>query len=179
MKTFVAFFGGLNVGGNSVLPMKELVAQLENIGLRDVRTYIQSGNAAFRSEAEDASLLSKKIGAAIEKSHGFEPQVLLLGPEELEEAVESNPPEAESKPKSLHLYFLAAMPEHPNFDALEAIRGDGESFVLEDGVFYLHAPDGAGRSKLAANVERLLGVPTTARNWRTVRKAVEMAKHLG
>jgi len=46
-------------------------------------------------------------------------------------------------------------------------------------VFYLHAPDGIGRSKLAARIERLLGVDATARNWRTVTKVFEMANDLG
>jgi uncharacterized protein (DUF1697 family) len=45
-------------------------------------------------------------------------------------------------------------------------------------VFYLYAPDGIGISKLAANVERLLGVPMTDRNWRTVCKIREMAQEL-
>ncbi len=42
------------------------------------------------------------------------------------------------------------------------------------GAFYLHAPDGIGRSKLAAAVEQCLGVATTARNWRTTRKLIDM-----
>jgi len=106
--------------------------------------------------------------------------VLLLGPEELEKAVGSNPfPEAESDPKTLHLYFLASVPEHPNLDALEGMKSDRERFVLEAGVFYLHAPDGIGRSRLAANAERLLGVAMTGRNWRTVRKVVAMARERG
>jgi uncharacterized protein (DUF1697 family) len=41
MKTYIALFRGINVGGNNILPMQELVAQLENIGLLNVRTYIQ------------------------------------------------------------------------------------------------------------------------------------------
>ena len=177
MKTYVALFRGLNVGGNSILPMKELVAQLENIGLRNVRTYIQSGNAVFQSEEEEASLLSNKIRAAIRNRRGFEPQVLLLEPEEIEKAVESNPfPEAGSEPKTLHAYFLASTPKNPDLDALESIKSERERFVLKDGVFYLHTPDGIGRSKLAANAEKLLGVSATGRNWRTVRKLMEMAK---
>ena len=180
MKTYVALLRGLNVGGNSSLPMKELVSQLENLGLRNVRTYIQSGNAVFQSEEEDAPVLSNKIRAAIKKSRGFEPQVLLLEPEEIERAVESNPfPEAESEPKTLHAHFLASTPKNPDLDALESIKSDRERFVLKDGVFYLHAPDGIGRSKLAANAEKLLGVSATARNWRTVRKLMEMAKQRG
>jgi uncharacterized protein (DUF1697 family) len=77
------------------------------------------------------------------------------------------------------VYFLAASPERPDLDGLEGIKSDRERFFLGDGVFYLHAPDGIGRSKLAANVERLLGVPATARNWRTVGKVMEMANERG
>ena len=177
MKTYIALFRGINVGGTNVLPMKDLVALLENIGSQNVKTYIQSGNAVFQNKEEDASLLSNKIRAAIKESHGFEPQVLLLTPEEMVRAIESNPfPEAESEPKTLHVHFLASMPKNTNLGALDSIKSDRERFVLKDGVFYLHAPDGIGRSKLAANAEKLLGVAITARNWRTVCRVMAMAK---
>ena len=180
MRTYIALFRGINVGGNNRLPMKDLVAALENLGCQDVATYIQSGNAVFRSEEADGSLLSERIRAAIGEIHGFEPRVLVLGSEEMKRMVRSNPfPEAESEPRTLHVYFLAAEPERPDLDALEEIKGDRERFVLSESVFYLHAPDGIGRSSLAANAEKLLGVPTTARNWRTVRKVVEMTDQRG
>jgi uncharacterized protein (DUF1697 family) len=178
METYVALFRGINVGGNNVLPMKDLVAQLENIGSQNVKTYIQSGNAVFQHKEEKASLLSNKIRAPIKKSHGFEPQVLLLKPEEVERAIESNPfPNAESEPKTLHVHFLASMPTNPDLGALENLKSERERFALKDGVFYLHAPDGIGRSKLAANTETSLGVAITSRNWRTVCKV--MAKQNG
>ena len=87
MKTYIALFRGINVGGNNVLPMKELVARLESIGAQNVKTYIQSGNAVFQSQETNALLLSNKISASIKKSNGFEPQVLLLELEEMEKAV--------------------------------------------------------------------------------------------
>jgi uncharacterized protein (DUF1697 family) len=157
--------------------MKELVAVLEKIGSQSVTTYIQSGNAVFQNEEEDALLLSNRIRNTVKHSHGFEPQVLLLEFKALQEAVTSNPfPEAESESKTLHLYFLASVPKNPDLDALESIKTDRERFVLKDRVLYLHAPDGIGRSKLAANAEKLIGVWVTARNWRTVCKVLEMAK---
>ena len=157
--------------------MRGLVTLLESIGARNVRTYIQSGNAVFQSGQQDVSLLSRKIGAAVEKGHGFAPRVLVMKAERLEKAVRDNPfPGAESEPKNLHLYFLASSPERPDLDALESVRAVGERFVLEADVFYLHTPDGLGRSRLAAGVEKLLGVPATARNWRTVCRVLEMAK---
>ena len=180
MRTYVALFRGINVGGKNRLPMKDLVATLENVGCQEVATYIQSGNAVFQSEEADASLLSDGIMASIGERHGFEPRVLVLGSEEMEKVVRSNPfPEAESEPKTLHAYFLVSPPERPDLSALEGLKGERERFVLGDGVFYLHAPDGIGRSKLAASVEKLLGVPTTARNWRTVRKVMEIAQQHG
>lgn len=177
MKTYIALFRGINVGGKNLLPMKALKTLLENLNLQNVKTYIQSGNVVFQSDEENAASLSSKISAEIQKSHGFKPQVLLLDVEEMEKAIESNPfPEAESDPRTLHLNFLASAPETPNLQALNSLKKDNERFELKGNVFYLHAPDGIGRSKLAANVEKLLGVAMTSRNWRTVSKIMAMAK---
>lgn len=177
MKTYIALFRGINVGGNNILPMKELAALLEKLGAHGVKTYIQSGNAVFRHQAERASQLSSRISAAIKESHSFEPRVLLLDLVEMEQAMASNPfPEAESDPKTLHLYFLASAPRNPDLEMLDSLQKDNEQFKLIDNVFYLHAPDGIGRSKLAERVEKALGVAATARNWRTVSKIMVLAK---
>jgi uncharacterized protein (DUF1697 family) len=179
MKTYIALFRAVNVGGRNALPMKELVAVLEDLGSRNVKTYIQSGNAVFESKEKDASRLSKKIRVAIKQRRGFEPHVLLLALEDIEKAIKKNPfPEAETDPKALHVGFLTSVPENPNLKRLESLKGDSERFCLIDKAFYLHAPEGVGRSKLAANAEKLLGVPMTDRNWKTVCEIREMAKEL-
>jgi uncharacterized protein (DUF1697 family) len=164
------------VGGNNILPMKELVDVLESLGLQSCKTYIQSGNAVFKNISVDTKTLARKISIAIRKTHGFEPKVLLLDAGTLAQAIKSNPfPEAESEPNTLHLNFLSSVPLTPDLKALEKIRGESERFHLVGNVLYLHAPDGIGRSKLAANVERLLDMSATSRNWRTVCKIMEMA----
>jgi uncharacterized protein (DUF1697 family) len=76
----------------------------------------------------------------------------------------------------VHLFFLAKSPKKPDTRGLDALRTATERFELKDRVFYLHTPDGFGKSKLAARAERLLGVDATARNWRTVTALIEMAK---
>jgi uncharacterized protein (DUF1697 family) len=176
MNWYVALFRGINVGGNGSLPMKELVAALEEIGARKVRTYIQSGNAVFESTEKNVARLSKKLSAEVMRRRGFEPHVHILALEALAKAVAENPfPEAVSAPASLHLGFLASPPKSPNLEKLASLRKESERFQLTESVFYLHAPEGVGRSKLAASSERLLGVPMTDRNWRTVCKVMEMA----
>ena len=177
MNTYVALFRGINVGGRNVLPMESLKGILAGLSLEDIRTHIQSGNVVFRAGAGLASSpLSGKISAAIEEVQGFRPEVILLDIAELENALGQNPfPEAEAKPQTLHLGVLARAPLDPDLEALEDARKDGERFHLHGRFFYLHAPRGIGRSKLAAIAEKALGVPLTMRNWRTVLKLRSMA----
>ncbi len=61
---------------------------------------------------------------------------------------------------------------------LTVLQSGRERYQLDDGVFYLHAPDGIGRSKLAARAERALGVATTARNWQSVEKIMALTEQV-
>ncbi|MDD2700931.1 MAG: DUF1697 domain-containing protein [Sideroxydans sp.] len=170
MTTDIALFRGINVGGNNKLPMKELTTVLEGLGLQAVRTYIQSGNVIFDSNGEPA-VLAERIAAAIKERHGFEPKVLLLDAGKLEKAIKANPfPEDKAEGNTLHFNFLKCVPPAPDLAGIEKIKAASERCELKGDVFYLHAPDGIGRSKLAANMERLLGVAMTGRNWNTVKK---------
>ena len=180
MSTYVALFRGINVGGRNRLPMRELVEVLQSLALQNVRTTIQSGNVAYESEETNAPELADRISAAVNESHGFRPKVLLLEVDELKEAIAANPfPEAEAHPKSLHLFFLASVPENPDLKTLESYRRDSERFALKGKVFYLQAPDGIGRSKVAARAEKALGVAATARNWRSVGRILGLVKQVG
>ena len=95
-----------------------------------------------------------------------------------EKAAAANPfPQAAGNPASLHLFFLDAAPKNPDVKSLEALRTGSEAFALKGRVFYLYAPDGIGRSKLAERAGRFLGVDSaTARNWRTVTTLLAMSK---
>jgi uncharacterized protein (DUF1697 family) len=179
MTTYIALLRGINVGGANILPMKELVAVLERLGLENVRTYIQSGNVVFQSTTTDANQLSQTIKTAVGESHGLAPEVLVLSIGEFNDAIAACPfTDGDPDPKTLHLSFLASIPSDPDLDRLEVIRSPSERFQLAESVFYLYAPEGIGRSKLAANVERAIGVTMTARNWRTVTKLMSMAEEL-
>jgi len=176
MKICIALFRGINVGGKNILPMKELVDILEALGARNVRTYIQSGNAIFQCHEVSFPQISAQIAAEIRKRRGFEPSVLILGLDDLEKAIAENPfPEGEADPSSLHLGFLASTPANPDLIKLDYLKKESERYRVSESVFYLHAPEGIGRSKLAAGVEKVLGVPMTDRNWNTVCKIREMA----
>jgi uncharacterized protein (DUF1697 family) len=176
MNTFIALLRGINVGGNNILPMRELVAVLKGLGLSQVKTYIQSGNVVFQSKNKNLKELSQVISAAIGKSHGFAPHVLLLDLPMFQEAIAANPfPEAERDPKTLHLFFLEEIPQNLDLESLERLKAEKERYKLINNVLYLHAPDGIGRSKLAEKFGQGWGGAITARNWRTVSKLRSMA----
>lgn len=179
MNTYLSLLRGINVGGKNRLPMKLLATLLEDLEAQQVQTYIQSGNAVLQHSSTDLPALSRRIESAVEEACEFEPRVLTMGKDDLERAITFNPfPKAESEPKTLHVYFLEAVPQTANVDKLEVIKSSSENFVLLKNLFYLHAPEGIGRSKLAAGVEKLLGVAATARNWRTVCKLMDIVPQI-
>ena len=97
MTIYVAFFRGINVGGSGSLPMKELVAILESMGAKKVKTYIQSGNVVFESAEKDWVRLGKQLTAEILQRRSFEPQAIVLSREALAKAIAENPfPDPES-----------------------------------------------------------------------------------
>ncbi len=173
MPVCFALFRGINVGGRNKLPMAALRSLLEDLGLEHVRSYIQSGNVVFEAPRKPSAKLVSSISAAIEDAHGFGPEILVLTADDFARRVAASP-YAHAEPKSHHAYFLGAEPKAPNLDALEALRTKTEHFELKDGAFYLLAPDGIGRSKLAAAVEAKLGVATTARNGRTLQALLDL-----
>lgn len=179
MPVYIALFRGINVGGSNKLPMADLKALLADLGAADVRTYIQSGNAVFRHDGRDRDVLARRIGKAVEACHGFEPRVLVITPGQLDRAMADNPfPEAAKEGKFLHLFFLASTPGDPDREKLDSLKASTEDWRLDGDRFYLHAPEGIARSKLAAGAEKALGVTATARNWNTVRKLRDMARAL-
>ena len=164
-------FRGINVGGRNILPMKELVVLLETRGFRNVKTYIQSGNVLLDAhEKPDDS-----IRLAIESKYGFSPEIMVFEKTGFETMVKNNPFTSDIG-KTIHFFFCEKKP-NPDVKKLEQLATATERFEIIDNVFYLHAPDGIGRSKLAGKVEACLGVSTTARNLNTVSKLLEMTNH--
>nr|BDD47824.1 hypothetical protein 11 [Gammaproteobacteria bacterium] len=173
MTTYLALFRGINIGGHHKLPMHELVQLCHEEGCRNIQTYIQSGNVIFDTKEKDANRLIDNIQHAIAERFGFSPSILLLTQARLQSAMQENPFPT-SNGKALSLLFLTTPPDKPDIDGIRALKGRTEQYLLTDRVFYLYAPDGFGRSRLADKVEKLLGVAVTGRNWNTVSRLAAM-----
>lgn len=172
MNNYVVLLRGVNVGGKNILPMKALCSLLNDSGFEGVKSYIQSGNLVLKS-AQNPEL---GIAELIQTHFGFTPAVLALNENEFDSAVSKNPYQ-EYEGKFVHFYFCKEQATL-NFEKLKSFAAATEVFELIDKVFYLHAPDGIGRSKLVSKVESCLGVPATGRNLNTVRKLSELIKNI-
>ncbi|MBT8093007.1 MAG: DUF1697 domain-containing protein [Gammaproteobacteria bacterium] len=174
MSVKVVLLRGINVGGRNSLPMKGLRELFDELGCRDVHTYIQSGNVVFKSD-EDDDVLSLRLADGIKQGFGFEPFVQVLEGDVFRAIADDNPYKNDPiDSKFLHVLFLAERPAKPDIQKMQERASRTERFLLTDDALYLSAPDGIGRSKFAAGVERWLGVQATGRNWRTVCKLVDM-----
>jgi uncharacterized protein (DUF1697 family) len=171
MERWVALLRGVNVGGANRLSMVELRAALTSAGWRGVGTYIASGNVVF-SAPGPAERLEATLSEVLSTSFGLTIPATVLPAAAIRAAL-SGVPETPADPRHLHIAFLLG-PAAPARALIRDLKAPSETLMLGEGVAYLHAPEGIGRSKLAARLETALGTPLTARNLRTVEALAAM-----
>lgn len=178
MKTYVALLRGINVGGHKKIKMVDLKEMFNKMGLKDVVTYIQSGNVVFKSSITKTSELEEKINKSIAKTFSFEVPVLVKTYEALKSIFDKNPFTETADIENKRIYF-ALLKETPQPEFKVAFQNEnfpGELFVVAEDCVYLNYALGAGKAKLSNNlIERKLKVSATARNYNTMVKLLEMS----
>ncbi len=169
MGVFIALYRGINVLGRNSVKMEALCAMHERLGHRAVKHYIQSGNIVFTASGSDEAI-ARKVSEEFAKAFKFAPKLVLVDAKQLGSIVKQNPYAkfAAKNHKVVHVGFCVGEPNETALKTLLKRTGGREAFVIGKQVIYLHAPDGYGRSKFAAGMERACGVPMTVRNWRTM-----------
>jgi len=178
MKTYISILRGINVSGQKLIKMNALKEMYQGLDFRNVRTYIQSGNGVFESNAQEIRILEKTISAAILKTFGFEVPVIVLGKEELRNISDYNTFISERGEDIARLYvtFLSAEPEHSLTDSIMHEEYLPDEFYYSGKSIYLFCPNGYGNTKLSNTFfEKRLKVRATTRNWKTVLELVKMS----
>ena len=83
MKRYIALLRGINISGKNKISMAELKTGFAEAGYTAVSTYLNSGNVAFDSDAEDKESISEKIMAMIKDRFKLDIPVLVILQEEL------------------------------------------------------------------------------------------------
>src|SRR5215510_11735753 len=134
MSAFVALLRAVNVGGTGKLPMSELKAMCEELGLAAARTYIASGNVVFTSRKSEAAIkaaLEKRLEAYAKKPIG----VAVRSAAEMAKVAEDNPFPDKATNRTVAIFLDKAPPK----DALDGVRGrKDEEVKLGRREIYVH-----------------------------------------
>lgn len=177
MQRKIGLLRGINVGGKRKILMADLKAMCEKMGLKNVNTYIQSGNLIFNSDRKNAEL-ENALENAIAEEFGFEVPVTVRSEKELENSISNNPFfEKTTDLKRLHLTFLKKEPIRENLEKTLTYSYEPDLFKIEDKDVFIFCAGKYHESKLTNNFfEKQLNVGATTRNWKTILKLSELCK---
>jgi uncharacterized protein (DUF1697 family) len=179
MPIYIAMLRGINIGGHKRIKMDKLRASFEALGFEQVKTYIQSGNVVFKTKKLSPAALSKRIEEKILSDFGFSASVISRSSDELATTIERNPflKERGIDHEKLHVMFLSDAPAPAALKKLTNLTAPPDQFRSSDREFYFYLPNGVSQSVLMKSpVDRILGVVTTTRNWKTVNSLHQMSQ---
>jgi len=171
----------VNLPGHQKVNMPALKTLCTSLGLRDVQTYIQSGNLVFRDQDEDPVALARRLEDAMETSFGFRPAVIVRTASELRKVIAKNPfaGRKQMEPSKLLVVFMNVAPNKQARDKLLAMPCDPEELHIHGREVYIYYPEGMARPKIPLiRLEKALQCSSTGRNWNTVNKLLAMAEAL-
>jgi uncharacterized protein (DUF1697 family) len=175
---YVALLRGLNVGGKNLVPMTALRACFERQGLREVATYIQSGNVLFSAPARPgAAALASRLERAVAADFGVTTLVVLRTAAQLRAVVEAAPAGfgRDAARYRYDVLFLkdpgaagAALAEVPVQEGVD--RAEVGPGVL----YFSRVAARAARSRLSRITALALYQRLTIRNWNTTTKLLAL-----
>jgi uncharacterized protein (DUF1697 family) len=180
MNTYVILIRGINVGGNSKMPMAALRTCLEELGFNDVSTYIASGNVILSSD-KPAQEVKAQIEAALPKNFSLSSKltkVLVLTSQQLQAVVDRKPKGFGEQPDKYHSDVIFLI----DIDSTEAIKvfepREGVDEVWPGGGVIYSQRLSAERTKSRLN--RIMGTPAyqsmTIRTWNTTTKLLALLR---
>ncbi|HVS83089.1 MAG TPA: DUF1697 domain-containing protein [Pyrinomonadaceae bacterium] len=180
MIKYVAFLRGINVGGKKLIKMEDLRRVVESLGLKNVRTFIQSGNVICETSQTNRSALTTKIEKKLLKAFGHEVTVVLQTIDELKDILKRNPFKKikASDDVMMFVVFLAAEPKGKPKLPLRSLTENLEVLAIRDrAAFILCRRKKNGMFSFPNNfLEKEFGVAATTRNWNTVNRIVALAE---
>jgi uncharacterized protein (DUF1697 family) len=173
MKTFIAMLRAVNLAGHNRVSMADLCRLLTDLGLKDGRSLLQSGNLVFRDDDRASEKLESLLEDAAAKRLGLKTDFFVRTAADLKMLIAGNPfpEEAREDPSHLLVMFLKEAPDAKAVAVLQKSIKGRELIRAKGRQAYIVYPDGIGRSRLTTAVlERGLATRGTARNWNTILK---------
>ncbi len=176
MPRYVAFLRALNVRRHQTVKMAALCQAFEEMGFRDVTSYIASGNIIFSSLTRNTGKLEDTIEEGLMERLGYEMTPFVRTIPELARLADIKPfPDSTiGANDQLAVVFLSATLGPEAARAVEALRCSTDEFLVESReVFWLRHIGPDGQVHFTAPFDQVIGQPFTIRSASTVAKIVE------
>ncbi len=178
MKTrYVAFLRGINVGGHNV-SMEHLRGLISDLGLSEVRSYIQTGNIFFDAESSDQHGLSQKVYSLLEAKLGYRVPTFVLTIDELEHIINAAPfgsIELTDDTRHMIVFINKPLPQGTSYPLLSP-KGDFEVVGATDDAAYVVVHLTNGKFPSSNFLEKNFGLETTGRFYHTAIKILAAAQ---
>ena len=176
MTRYTALLRAINITGHTV-KMDRLRALFAELDLANVSTYIASGNVMFDADSA-AEALEERIEAHLQDALGFEVATFVRSSAEMA-AVAAYQPFATQEMEvafGLMIAFLKRPPDDAATARLLTYRRDSDDFAVHGReVYWLRHRQQSETNFAGATLERVLKMPATVRNVKTVRKLAEIS----
>lgn len=173
---FVALLRGINVGGRNLVAMADLRAAFEAAGFEAVRTYIQSGNVLFGSDAPRPSL-EDAVEAMLEQRFGVPLTVVVRSHRQLREVVEKAPEGFGTQPGTHHsdvVFLKAPLTSGKAMRVVATREGVDQAWPGSGVIYFARVSARRGQSRMSA----IVGTPEyrlmTIRSWTTTTKLLRL-----
>lgn len=172
MPSYIAFLRAVNVGGR-VLKMADLRSCLEQAGLTDVETYIQTGNVRFGTSMRSSDKVERYVEEAIAAGCGMDVPVVMLRPGELrsvhEQAMGLPSPFGGSEGHGRYLTFFKErdVPGPEVAQQIAAWERPGESAAVIDRAVHIWLDHPTMQAEFFGAFKKVL-LPGTNRNFKVV-----------
>ncbi len=173
---YIAFLRAINVGRGRTVKMDALRLIFESAGYSGVKTFINSGNVAFDSNAADLSAVERSIEGSLRAGLGYEVTVFIRTQPELAEIAKYEPfAQVESEPAAeLYVIFLSDAPDEKLAQQITALTTRANAFLVHGReIYWLRRIEPGNTVFSNAPLEKTLGKPFTIRSARTVKRIAE------
>ncbi len=172
---YVALLRGVNVGKSARVPMTALKALLEALGLGDVTTYLNSGNALFSSSLS-APQLTRLIESELEKAFGQTIPTLVKTCAEVIAIAESIPSEwVSGQGEQTYVAYLFSEVDDPVLVSELPVRAEYLSIFYTPGAIVWNIRrENYNRSHITKIAGHSSYARMTTRNVNTARKLAEL-----
>ena len=173
-ETYIILLRGVTPSGKNKVPMAPLRGALSKAGLKDVQTYIQSGNIVVISKLTQ-SALENLIHKVIRKSFGGDIAVLARTAQQFARVLKRNP-FTDADGRRLYFTFLATEPDKKLLkELLSTDFSPDQVKYVKNTIYTLYATKHSD-SKFNNNFfERRLKVKATTRNLNTMLNLIALA----